>query len=192
MKRIILFFITIITIAGCKKSFDVEPTYANYSVAGNWAKGTPFYSPNPQIFLEATGVWRTFISFSFTSEAEPDKIGFANPFAIGKGTNALYMNTLYTSQNLTSDSGFYNATIPKCFQLIPKSKDSLQSGTVLVLKQKVRLTRRDRTFFDIEISPSTNPGTYDTRTGLMEVEVQFDETAINGPSSVRRKYRYTP
>lgn len=191
MKNFIFLFVVVVFLSACKKQYDAQPTYASYALAQNWAKGTPFYSPNPQIFLEATGIWRSFISFSFTSEAEPDKIGFANPFVPGKGTNALYMNTLYASQSLTSDSGFYNVTIPKCFQLVPKSKDSVESGSVIVLPQTIRLTRRDKTFFDIEIAPSSQPGTYDTRTGTMEVEVQFNEASIGG-GIVKRRYRFTP
>jgi hypothetical protein len=193
MKRIIIYtFILLIIGTACKKSFDAEPTFANYPLAANWAKGTPFYSPTSQRFDDATGVWRNFSAFSFTSEAEPDKIGFGNPFVAGKGTNALDFNRLYVAQNLTSDSGFYNVTIPKCFQLIPKSADSLQSGTVLVLAQSINLTRRDRTTFDIKISPAANLGTYDTRTGLLEVAVKFDERSINGDSAVIRRYRFTP
>lgn len=182
----------LITIMSCKKKYDAEPTYAGTSIAGTWAKLEPFYSPNPQIFLTTTNTWRNFISFSVTSAAEPDKIGFANPNVAGKGTNALYMNTLYASQLLSSDSGFYNVTIPKCFQFVPKTILETSTGTVLVIPQIVKIYRRNGTSFDIGIRPSTEPGTYSTVTGLMEIEVQFDETSIGGASDVKRKYRFTP
>lgn len=187
----IALFILVSTLA-CKREFDAEPTYANPSIAGTWAKQQPFYQPSSQRFDSATNTWRTFGAFSFTSDAEPDKLGFANPYVAGKGTNALDFNRLYTAQNLTSDSGYYNVIIPKCFQLIPKSKDSLQTGTVIVLEQLVKVFRRDKSSFNIKISPSTQPGTYNTISGLLEVEIAFDESSIGGPSIIRRKYRFTP
>jgi len=110
----------------------------------------------------------------------------------GKGTNALDFNRLYTAQGLTSDSGYYNVTIPKCFQFIPKSADSLNIGKVIVLPQAVRVFRRDKTFFDILIGPSTSPGTYSTITGLFEIEVLFDESSIGGSKNIARKYRFNP
>jgi hypothetical protein len=192
MKRIFFSFIILLSFITCKKNYEAEPTYAGSEIAGNWAKLQPFYSPNPQVFLESTGTWRNFISFSVTSAAEPDKIGFANPNVAGKGTNALYMNTLYSSQLLSSDSGYYNVTIPKCFQFIPKNAEDKNTGTVIVLPQKVKLFRRNGTNFDIGIGPSSQPGTYSTISGLLEIEVQFDETSIGGASDVKRKYRYTP
>jgi hypothetical protein len=175
----------------CKKNYDVEATYAKPAVAATWAKQETFYSPNPQIFLEATNTWRNFISFSFTSSGDPNKLGFANPYNAGKGTNALYMATLYSSQSLTTDSGYYNITIPKCFEFIPKSPDVLTEGTVEVIPQKVRLYRRDKTFFEIGISEGSQPGTYNTISKIFEIEVSFDETSIGGPANVKRKYRFT-
>ncbi len=192
MKKIIYSSLIVLSFITCKKNYNAEPTYAGVEIAGNWAKQQPFYSPNPQIFLEATSVWRNFISFSVTSAAEPDKIGFANPNLAGKGTNALYMNTLYASQLLSSDSGYYNVTIPKCFQFIPKSATETNTGTVIVLPQTIKIHRRNGTNFDIIIGPSTSAGTYSTISGLMEIEVQFDETSIGGAANVKRKYRFTP
>jgi len=181
----------ILLLWSCKKNFDAEPTYAKVGgLAANWAKTQSFYSPGPQVYIDSIATWRSFISFAFTSDAEPDKLGFANPYVAGKGTNALYMNTLYASQGLTSDSGYYNVTIPKCFQLVPKSADSTGVGTVKVLEQKVTLYRKDKSSFDIIIKPTTNPGTYNISTGLIEVEVMFDETSIGGKANLVRKYRF--
>lgn len=193
MKQILLLFTALIGLFlfGCKKEYDAEATYAKPTIAKTWAKGEPFYFPKAEVYIESSSSWKTFTGFSFTSEGEPDKIGFANPYVAGKGTNALYMQTLYTSQNLTTDSGYYNITIPKCFQLVPKSADSTTVGTVLVIPQTVRIYRKDKTSFDILIAPSDAPGTYNTITGLMEVEIAFDETSIGG-GKVKRKYRFNP
>lgn len=188
MKQLLLVTFIVLAVAGCKK-FNAEPTYAGATLARIWAKQEPFYRPTAEIFIDSTNTWRSFLGFSVTSDAEPDKLGFANPFVAGKGTNALYMTVIYDRwQGLTSDSGYYNVTIPKCFQFIPSSPGS-KTGTVKVLEQKVRLYRRDKTFFDIGISGS---GTYSELTQKFEVEVTFDETSIGGPSDRKRKYRFAP
>jgi hypothetical protein len=59
-----------------------------------------------------------------------------------------------------------------------------------VIAQKVKLFRRDKTFFEIGISEGSAPGTYNTKTGIFEIEVSFDETSIGGSASVKRKYRF--
>jgi hypothetical protein len=188
MQKLFYLLLAAIVLVTCKKEYDVEPTYANPSLAQIWAQNLPFYRPNATIYLESSGTWRTFIGFTVTSDADPNKLGFANPYNAGKGTNALYMTTLYTAQNLTSDSGFYNVTIPKCLELIPNTPGA-KEGTVNVIPQQVRLTRRDRTFFDIGIKGN---GTYSEITKLIEIEVDFDETSIGGPASIKRKYRFLP
>lgn len=192
MKKIIIAICFILAIAACKRNYDVEPTYAGSAIAGTWAKQQAFYQPGSQRFDDATNTWRNFSAFSFTSDAEPDKIGFMNPYVAGKGTNALDFNRLYTAQDLTSDSGYYNVTIPKCFQFIPKSVDTLTQGTVVVIPQMVRVYRKNKTYFEIGIGPSTQPGTYNTISGLFEIEIQFDETSIGGSNNIKRKYKFTP
>ncbi len=199
MSKYLWMMIAFITFLGCKKEYNVQPTYASLKIANVWAQTQPFYSPHPQIYIDSLGVWKPFISFSFTSDGEPDKIGFQNPNVAGKGTNALYINTMYNTSyytstykiNTSSDSGTYNAIIPKCFQFIPKSKDSSDVGTVVVLPQTVTLTRKDKTKYQIYIAPSTQPGSYNTKTGVFEIEVLFDESNFGGPKEVRRKYRFT-
>lgn len=190
MKNVILIFLVVAATFSCKKDFNAEPTYAKPTIAGTWAKNEVNYRPFSERLDDATGNWRSFIAFTVTSEGEPDKIGFANPYVAGKGTNALAMNTLYSSQNISSDSGYYNITIPKCFQFIPRGEDVTQ-GTVVVLPQDVRIWRRDGTSFVIKISPGTAPGNYNTVTKVFDVEVSFDETSIGGPAVVKRKYRFT-
>jgi hypothetical protein len=174
----------------CKKQF-AEPTYApNATAVKIWYKSDPFYTPRAEIFLETTGVWRIFLSFPLIYDNDPNKYGFGNPWVPGKGSNALYMNTLYGGLpgGLTSDSGYYNITIAKCFEFTP-DKPGDTKGTVDVIPQKVRLYRRDKTYYDIGISGT---GRYDEEAALFEVEVVFDETEINGPKEVRRKYRFRP
>ena len=189
MKKFFFILVTAISIFSCKKSFDAEPTYAKETIATTWAKNEPFYRPTSERFDEATGNWRSFQAFTITSDGEPDKIGFANPYVAGKGTNALDMNRLYTAQAISSDSGYFNITIPKCFQFVPKAGDATQ-GTVVVLAQDIKIWRTNGTSFIIKIAPGTAPGTYNTVTKVFEVEVAFDETSIGGPANIKRKYRF--
>ena len=181
-------FLLMLLFHSCKK-FNAEATYAGASLARIWAKQEPFYRPRAEIFIDSTNTWRTFIGFSLTSDAEPDKLGFANPYVPGKGTNPLYMNVIYDRlENLTSDSGYYNVTIPKCFQFIPSSPGA-KEGTVKVIEQKVKMYRVDKTSFEIGIKGS---GNYSEITQKFEVEVIFDETSIGRPADTKRKYRFAP
>jgi hypothetical protein len=188
MKSIITAAALIIVLAGCKKSYDAEATYAKRALAQIWAKKENVYAPQASVYIDSIAVWRNFIGFSFTSEGDPDKLGFGNVYVPGKGTNALYMTRLYLSQTITNDSGYYNVTIPKCFQLIPDGPNATK-GTVKVIEQRVTIYRTNKTPFYIDISGS---GTYDEMSQLMEVEVIFDERDIGGPAAVKRKYRFLP
>jgi hypothetical protein len=190
MRTAIFFFSIVILACACKKGFDAEPTYAKATIAGTWAKNEPFYQPTGERYDDAAATWRKFSAFTVTSELEPDKIGFANPYLPGKGTNPLDMNRLYSAQQLTSDSGYYNITIPKCFQFIPKENDPTQ-GTVKVLEQEVKIWRRDKSSFIIKIGPGSAPGTFNVNTKVFEVEVSFDETSIGGAANIKRKYRFS-
>lgn len=188
MKRLVFILLIALTAGACKK-FNAEPTYAGASLARIWAKQEPFYRPKAEIFIDSTNSWRSFIGFSLTSDAEPDKLGFANPYVAGKGTNALYMNVIYERlENLTSDSGYYNVTIPKCLQFIPSSPGA-KEGIVRVLEQKVKMYRVDKSSFEIGIKGG---GTYSEKTQTFEIEVIFDETSIGRPADTKRKYRFAP
>lgn len=190
MRIISCFVLLLLLLTGinCRKGFGVKPTFASRSLAQIWARQEPFYRPTAEVFIDSTGVWRTFLGFSITSDAEPDKLGFANPYVPGRGTNALNMSSFYASQVLTSDSGFYNITIAKCFQFIPDAPGS-KTGIVRVIQQRVPIYRRDKSKFEIGIS---GQGTYSEITQRFEVEVFFDETDIGGPAARKRLYRFAP
>ncbi len=177
-----------VLLAGCKKNYDAKATYANRSLAQIWAKKETFYAPQGSVYIDSIATWRTFIAFSFTSEGDPDKLGFGNVYVAGKGTNALNMTRFYASQTLTSDSGYYNITIPKCFHLIPDGPAATE-GDVKVIPQTVTMYRTNKTPFYIKISGN---GRYSEISKLLEVEVVFDETNIGGPAAVKRKYKFLP
>jgi hypothetical protein len=185
-----MFFLMLMALA-CHKRF-AEPTYApaGGSAVRVWYKSDPYYHPDAEIYIDSIATWRKFTSFPLVYDNDPNKYGFGNPFVPGKGSNALYMNSWYTRYpgGLTSDSGYYNITIPKCFEFLPE-KPGAKVGIVNVIPQKIRLYRRDKTFFDIGISGA---GRYDEIAQLFEVEIVFDETEIGGPKELKRKYRFRP
>ncbi|MCU0403131.1 MAG: hypothetical protein MUE99_01170 [Chitinophagaceae bacterium] len=177
-------------LGACKKQF-AEPTYApNATAVKVWYQPTQFYTPEAEIFIDSISTWRKFTSFPLVYDNDPNKYGFGNPYVPGKGSNALYMTSWYTRYpgGVTADSGYYNITIPKCFEFIPE-KQGATKGTVNVIPQKVRIYRRDKTFYDIGISGT---GTYDELAKIFEVEVIFDDTEIGGSKESRRKFRFRP
>lgn len=185
-----MFFLMLMALA-CHKRF-AEPTYApaGGSAVRVWYKSDPYYTPEAEIYIDSIATWRKFTSFPLVYDNDPNKYGFGNPYVPGKGSNALYMNSWYTRYpgGLTSDSGYYNITIPKCFEFLP-DKPGAKVGVVNVIPQKIRLYRRDKTFFDIGIS---GKGTYDEDAKLFEVEVVFDDTEIGGSKESKRKFRFRP
>jgi hypothetical protein len=189
MKYFILFFVTISIILSCKKNFDAEATIRKKPLAGIWAKQEPFYAPQGFYYVDSTNIWKPFIGFAFTSDDDPNKLGFYNPYNIGKGTNALGFKTIYANQTFTSDSGYYNLQIPKCFEFIPNSANSID-GIVNVIPQQVKCTRINKTVYFIGISGTG--GTYNEISKTFEIEITFNESEIGGGTNVKRKYRFTP
>jgi hypothetical protein len=185
-----------ILIVSCNKDFDAKPTYRAEALAATWAKVEPFYKPSAFVYLPSSNSWRPFFGFSFTTEAEPDVLGFANPYVfIGKGTNALDMISFYSQYpngSVSSNNYTYNVVIPKCFKFIPDAQNAKQ-GNVVVIPQKVKITRTQAfnfSTYEIPIRPSEKPGRYDITTKEFTIEVEFDDTAVGGPLGVRRQYRF--
>ena len=189
MKPLLLLLTVLTLLVSCKKNFNAEPTYRKKPLAGIWAKQEPFYAPQGSYYIDSTATWRPFIGFAFTSDDDPNKLGFYNPYNIGKGTNALGFRNIYAAQTFTSDSGFYNLQIPKCFEFIPNNPDNGQ-GKVNVIPQQVKCTRVNKSFYYIGISGIG--GTYNELTKTFEIEITMDESQIGGAAAVKRKYRFMP
>ncbi|HMP91678.1 MAG TPA: hypothetical protein PKD90_02330 [Phnomibacter sp.] len=182
--------IVALAITACKKRF-ADPTYApaGGSAVRTWYKTDPFYSPQAE-YLQSNGTWRSFISFPLVYDNDPNKLGFGHPWLEGRGSNALGIRTLYGGLpgGITSDSGYYMITIPKCFEFIPDSKDAV-TGDVNVIPQKITIYRINKSTYQLGIS---GKGRYNTEAKLFEVEIIFDETEIGGPKDLKRQYRFRP
>lgn len=191
MNRISLFLVMIVVaLSACKKHF-ADATYAPSATANVWYKSDPFYQPNSQIYIDSTAKWRSFKAFPLVYDNDPNKYGFGNPYVAGKGSNALNMTSIYSNTpngGVTADSGWYNITIPKCFEFIP-SKDDPTKGVVNVIPQKVRIVRKDFTSYYIGISGS---GEFDTNSKIFTVDITFDDSEIGGSKAILRKYMFQP
>ena len=189
-------YATIVIIAGvllwsCKKQF-ADPTYApaGGSAVRIWYKTDPFYTPSAEFFDDNTNNWRRFTSFPLVYDNDPNKMGFGNPWLEGRGSNALAIRTLYGGLpgGITSDSGFFMITIPKCFEFIPDGPGA-KEGVVNVIPQQVKIVRVNKTTYNLGIS---GKGRYNEDAKLFEVDIIFDETEVGGPKDRLRKYRFRP
>ena len=187
--------ISLLITTSCSKDLGAKPTYRPASLAGTWAKEEPYYYPSAEYLDSGATSWRSFIGFAFTSDGEPDVLGFYNPYVVGKGTNCLGMNTIYaTTANLSSDSGTYNVQAPKCFKFVADAANP-KVGKVLVMPQIIKLTSKKvmgiRTIYNISIAPTTTEGTFNLDTKTFEVDVMFDDRPVGGPQNKIRKYRFS-
>ena len=95
MKKFIWLFIALVFVIACKKRY-AEPTYAQNATAVKiWYKTDAFYRPAAEIYIDSTGVWRSFTAFPIIYDNDPNKYGFGNPYVTGKGSNALFMTSIY-------------------------------------------------------------------------------------------------
>lgn len=142
--------------------------------------GYTSFGPEPV----ATGRTNEFFAFAFASRTTPDVIGFYHPNP-DWGVNAFNMIRIYSDFNVSSASAFIR--IPEALKFSPDSPGA-SFGTVEVIPQMVTVTRMESSGlppFEIGISGG---GSYDERTGTIQLDVFFDETAIGGAESVLRKY----
>ncbi|MGB3545966.1 MAG: hypothetical protein WBA17_03280 [Saprospiraceae bacterium] len=120
----------------------------------------------------------------YASRTQPNVIGLYNPVA-GRSTNALNLHRIYADEEVSSGSA--NIRIPEFLRFTPGAEGST-FGTVEVIEQQVTITRKASSGlppFEVGISGG---GTYDENTGIILLDVYFDETAIGGGSAVLRRY----
>ena len=95
MKKILIILVLLLAFMACKKR-SAEPTYAlNATAVRVWYQPTQFYTPDAEIFIDSTNRWRRVTSFPLVYDNDPNKYGFGNPWLPGRGSNALYMTTIY-------------------------------------------------------------------------------------------------
>ena len=165
----------------------------NFSLGGS--VDLPIWAPNitfPQLWgytsfgAEPVAAGRTgeFFAFAYASRTTPDVIGFGHPNP-DKGSNAFNMVRIYSDFDVSSASHFIR--IPEALRLTPE-RPGATSGTVEVIEQQVTITRMASSGlppFNIGISGG---GSYDETTGIIQLDLYFDETELGGAPNVLRKY----
>ncbi|MEM9258645.1 MAG: hypothetical protein AAGA62_03300, partial [Bacteroidota bacterium] len=126
-------------------------------------------------------------AFAYASRTEPNIIGMYNAVPGTSSTNALNMVRIYADYDVSSASA--GIRIFELFKLTPASEGAT-FGRVEVIEQQVTITRRSSSGlppFQIGLSGS---GTYDEDTGILLVDIFFDETELGNGASVLRRYSY--
>lgn len=124
--------------------------------------------------------------FAHASLREPNVIGFFNEQP-GNSTNAFDLHRIYADFGVSSGSA--NIRIPSLFRLLPAAEGAT-SGTVEVIDQEITITRRASSGLPPFTVGISGGGTYDEDTGVISVDVFFDETALGGEPAVLRRYKY--
>ncbi|NJO86933.1 MAG: hypothetical protein HC821_02505 [Lewinella sp.] len=123
-------------------------------------------------------------AFAHASTTQPNVIGLYNTEA-GRSTNALNMHRIYADQEVTSGSA--DIRIQEFIELIPEPNNN-RRGQVRIIAQNVRVNRRASSGlppFNVGISGS---GTFDVNTGIILLDVYFNETEIGGQENILRRY----
>lgn len=182
--------LALILVTGCKKSttdvVEEKPVTASASPLAT------FQSPvaNYQLFVyrydDVTATWTRRIASHFsTIAADGTSLGFTNPYVENSGVNLFGMVTLYTDALGTNNIKEAKINVPKLLQFFPSAEGS-KTGVVKIITQDVVLTVSAGGSFKIGLS---GEGTYDETTKVIDLNVDFNETAIGGAAKVTRKYK---
>lgn len=174
----------------------IEET-ADPAVIAYFHENTAYFQPFVYRFDEETQTWGKRIAshFSIVSGDSPSYLGFTNPYVDDSGVNLFQMVTLYTDHIGTNNIKTAGINVEKLLSFTPDKSSVVltdapeihSKGTVNVFTQQVKIRKAGlEDFFEIGIS---GEGTYDLQTGIIDLNVHFDETAIGGPEKVTRKYK---
>lgn len=176
---------------------EPEEEITDQAVIAYFHENTAYFQPFVYRFDEETQTWGKRIAshFSTVSEDSPGYLGFTNPYVEDSGVNLFQMVTLYTEYIGNNNINTAGINVEKLLSFTPDKSSAVladapeihSKGTVNVFAQKVKIRKVGKEdFFEIGIS---GEGTYDLQTGIIDLTVHFDETAIGGPEKVTRKYK---
>ncbi|WDF70056.1 hypothetical protein PQ465_06670 [Sphingobacterium oryzagri] len=190
-----------------KETIAPEPTpepapVASAAVLSYFHENTAYYQPFVYRYDEETKTWGRRIGghFSTISTDDPTYLGFTQPYVEDSGVNLFQMVTLYSTYTGTTNLKTAGINVSKVLQFFPDDESAMlvdaptvrSKGTVNVFEQKVKIykpggeTRADMEFIEIGIS---GEGTYNLETGVIDLTVYFNETAIGGAAKVARQYK---
>ncbi|MBD1431962.1 hypothetical protein H8B06_03915 [Sphingobacterium sp. DN00404] len=159
-----------------------------------------YYQPYVYRYDTETAAWSKRIGahFSTISESSPTYIGYTQPYVEDSGVNLFHMVTLYAEHIGSTNVKTAGINVEKVLGFVPDESSELigkeedndltyAKGEVEVVSQKVKIRKSGLVdFFEIGISGT---GTYDLKTGVIDLEVHFDEREIGGQEDVVRQYK---
>lgn len=206
----VVFGLSILFMLSCSKE-SVQPTpepepepkpesKADASIITFFHATDPYFQPFVYLFSEETQTWsrRAGSHFSTISEEDPTYLGFTNPYVENSGVNLFHMVTLYQEKTGTNNIKTVAINADKVLRFFPdlatEANPTPTTGTVEVFAQKIKMykaggdieNRESMDYIEIGIS---GEGTYNTKTGVIDLDVHFDETSIDGPAKVTRQYK---
>ncbi|EDM36705.1 hypothetical protein PBAL39_25595 [Pedobacter sp. BAL39] len=187
MKAYITLLFGLLLFSACKKEEpeakadlypDAPVSTPSSSAIGVFHQPTSYYNPFIYRYDPDTKAWTRRIAshFSTVSQADPNFIGFGNPYVEDSGAAMFDMVNLYASE--TGGTNIKNAKInvDQVMQFFPDYEGS-KTGIMKIKTQDVTITSYDKSTFIIGISGS---GTYDENTKVIDFKVTFDEKNIGG------------
>lgn len=182
--------IALILITGCKKSnedvVEEKVEVASASPLATFQSSAAYYQLYVYRYDDVTAAWTKRIASHFSTIA-PDStaLGFTNAGVADSGVNLFGMVTLYTTALGTNNIKEAKINVPRLLQFYPSAEGS-KTGVVKIIAQDVVLTVAAGGSFKIGLS---GEGTYDETTKVIDLTVNFNETAIGGDAKVVRKYK---
>ncbi|GGH60309.1 hypothetical protein HNQ91_000819 [Filimonas zeae] len=157
-----------------------------FSPAATWFQSTAYYAPNFYYYTDSTSKWTSIPGhYAVLDENDAAVIGFVNNYVQGSGVGFFNMHRIYGAEVGIINIRTAKISVPRALELIPDAAGA-RKGTVRVIPQQVNVTRRDSTVFQIGISGT---GAYDLDTKAMDIEMNFDDTKINGAAVNKYKYK---
>lgn len=165
-----------------KYTLTIQP----YSPVRTWHKDEAYHQPSVYFDNKETGKWQLVGGhFSVAAEDDAAVMGFANNYVAESGVPLFNMVRLYSSEIGSTNIKTARINVDKVLEFIPAAAGS-KRGVVKVIPQDVTITRSNESTFKIGIS---GEGTYDEESGLIDLVVDFNETAIGGPAKVSHTYK---
>ena len=182
--------IALILTTSCKKSdvdvVEEKAEVASASPLATFQSSAAYYQLFVYRYDDVTATWTRRIASHFSTIA-PDStaLGFTNAGVADSGVNLFGMVTLYTDALGTNNIKEAKINVPRLLQFYPSATVS-KTGVVKIISQDVVLTVAKGGSFKIGLS---GEGTYDETTKVIDLTVNFNETAIGGKAQVVRKYK---
>jgi len=182
--------IALILVTSCKKSnedvVEEQTASASASPLATFQSSADYYQLFVYRYDDVTATWTRRIASHFTTvAADSTALGFTNLGVANSGVNLFGMVTLYAEALGTNNIKEAKINVPKLIQFYPSAAGS-KTGVAKIITQDVVLTVAAGGTFKIGLS---GEGTYDENTKVIDLNVDFNETAIGGPAKVTRKYK---